>query len=181
MPHTAATSSPLRANLRVFRVHWPADPSQVERSFEPLRARLLSLGMTTRHERGLAAAALEGLVRAGERVLADIESLEATKARVEAELLAAYAALHTIEAQQIDALPGNAASADVGAGVTGAGRQRGDRAGDRCRRRRGRAPAVARHGAASAPADPRRVAVWRDHAATRSICGARVWHSRHGA
>ncbi|NUO34808.1 MAG: hypothetical protein HOQ27_07035, partial [Dermatophilaceae bacterium] len=47
----------------------------------------------------------ESLVRAGERVMARIEALEAVKARVEADLLAAYGALHTIQEQQIAALP----------------------------------------------------------------------------
>ncbi|NUO89427.1 MAG: HNH endonuclease [Dermatophilaceae bacterium] len=47
----------------------------------------------------------EGLVRAGERVMARVEALEAAKARVEADLIAAYGALHTIQEQQIAALP----------------------------------------------------------------------------
>ena len=58
--------------------------------------------------RAEAATALEGLARAGERVLAEIEALEVAKARLEADLLAAYGALRTIEAQQIDALPAGA-------------------------------------------------------------------------
>ncbi|NUO90260.1 MAG: HNH endonuclease, partial [Dermatophilaceae bacterium] len=38
-------------------------------------------------------------------MMAQIEALEAVKARVEADLLAAYGALHTIQEQQIAALP----------------------------------------------------------------------------
>ncbi|WP_461004793.1 13E12 repeat family protein [Terrabacter terrigena] len=47
----------------------------------------------------------EGLLRAGEAVMAQVEALEAVKARVEADLLAAYGALHTIQVQQVEALP----------------------------------------------------------------------------
>ncbi|WP_231372212.1 HNH endonuclease signature motif containing protein [Terracoccus sp. 273MFTsu3.1] len=61
-------------------------------------------------ERAAAAMALEGLARAGERVLDQIQALEVAKARLEADLLAAYGALATIEAQQIDALPAGAAA-----------------------------------------------------------------------
>jgi hypothetical protein len=76
---------------------------------------------------------IEGLARAGERVLADIEALEDAKARVEADLLTAYGALHTIEAQQIAALPAKAASRVGRHGVSRPDRDRGDRAGDRRR------------------------------------------------
>ncbi|WP_374970910.1 HNH endonuclease [Terrabacter sp. BE26] len=47
-------------------------------------------------------------------MLADIESLEAAKARLEADLLSAYAALHTIEEQQITALPAGSPSRMTG-------------------------------------------------------------------
>jgi hypothetical protein len=43
-------------------------------------------------------------------VLAEIEALEVAKARLEADLLAAYGALRTIEVQQVDALPAGAAA-----------------------------------------------------------------------
>ncbi|MBW8732121.1 MAG: DUF222 domain-containing protein [Terrabacter sp.] len=48
------------------------------------------------------------MARAGEQVLAQIQALEVAKARLEADLLAGYGALATIEAQQIDALPAGA-------------------------------------------------------------------------
>lgn len=65
-------------------------------------------------ERRRAAEALEGLTREGEQVLAEIEGLEASKARLEAELLSAYAALHTIEEQQVAALPAGSPSRMTG-------------------------------------------------------------------
>lgn len=65
-------------------------------------------------ERRRAAEALEGLARDGEQVLAEIEGLEASKARLEAELLSPYAASHTIEEQQIAALPAGSPSRMTG-------------------------------------------------------------------
>ncbi|GAB2750944.1 hypothetical protein GCM10027039_05660 [Terrabacter koreensis] len=56
-------------------------------------------------ERTRSVAATESLLRSSERVMAQIEALEAAKARVEADLIAAYGALHTIAEQQIAALP----------------------------------------------------------------------------
>ena len=61
-----------------------------------------------RGEGGDSGGASEGLARAGERVLAQIQALEVAKARLEGDLLAAYGALATIEAQQVDALPAGA-------------------------------------------------------------------------
>ena len=44
------------------------------------------------------------LTALGERALRTIEALEVEKARLEARLLAAYGALHTIESQQVETL-----------------------------------------------------------------------------
>ncbi|KJK10819.1 hypothetical protein UB45_17260 [Terrabacter sp. 28] len=56
-------------------------------------------------ERARSVEVTESLLRASERVMARVEELEAVKARVEADLIAAYGALHTIAEQQIAALP----------------------------------------------------------------------------
>lgn len=106
MPYTDSAREPFRPHLDVLRISWSPDPDERERALEPLRARLREQDAPSEDlERRWAAEALEGLARARERVLAEVESLEATKARLEAELLSAYAALHTIEEQQIAAMP----------------------------------------------------------------------------
>jgi hypothetical protein len=64
-----------------------------------------SCGSGVRDDKAESVAATESLLRASERVMARVEALEAVKARVEADLLAAYGALHTIAEQQIAALP----------------------------------------------------------------------------
>ena len=56
-------------------------------------------------ERARSVALTETLLRQGERVMAQIEALEAVKARLEADMLAAYGALNTIQEQQLAALP----------------------------------------------------------------------------
>ena len=56
-------------------------------------------------ERARSVEVTESLLRASERVMARVEALETAKARVEADLLAAYGALHTIAEQQVAALP----------------------------------------------------------------------------
>ncbi|MGO4597654.1 HNH endonuclease signature motif containing protein [Terrabacter sp. 2RAF25] len=56
-------------------------------------------------ERSRSVAKTESLLRASERVMGEIEALEGAKARVEADLLAAYGALHSIQALQVEALP----------------------------------------------------------------------------
>lgn len=59
---------------------------------------------------------VQGSLRAlGERALGTIEALEKEKARVEARLLAAYGALHTIESQQVETLALAAGSLHVSA------------------------------------------------------------------
>src|SRR6478752_7610311 len=59
---------------------------------------------------------VQGSLRAlGERALGAIEALETEKARVEARLLAAYGALHTIESQQVETLALTAGSLHVSA------------------------------------------------------------------
>ena len=59
---------------------------------------------------------VQGSLRAlGERALGTIEALETEKARVEARLLAAYGALHTIESQQVETLALAAGSLHVSA------------------------------------------------------------------
>ncbi|GAA5018923.1 hypothetical protein GCM10023258_06040 [Terrabacter aeriphilus] len=67
-----------------------------------------------RAERDERAGVLEGLARAGEVALARIEALEAAQARVEADLLEAYGALHAIESRQLDALPAAPGRAGLG-------------------------------------------------------------------
>ncbi|GAB2749668.1 hypothetical protein GCM10027039_04320 [Terrabacter koreensis] len=62
-------------------------------------------GGAARDERARSVKVTETLLRASERVMARVEELEAAKARVEADLMAAYGALHTIAEQQIQALP----------------------------------------------------------------------------
>ncbi|MFM6848583.1 MAG: hypothetical protein ACKOVB_05715, partial [Terrabacter sp.] len=59
-------------------------------------------------ERSRSVAVTETLLRASERVMARVEALEVAKARVEADLVAAYGALHTIQEQQMAALPAGA-------------------------------------------------------------------------
>ncbi|MFM6848700.1 MAG: hypothetical protein ACKOVB_06315, partial [Terrabacter sp.] len=56
-------------------------------------------------ERSRSVAVTETLLRASERVMARVEALEVAKARLEADLVAAYGALHTIQEQQVAALP----------------------------------------------------------------------------
>ncbi|GAB2769362.1 hypothetical protein GCM10027039_33370 [Terrabacter koreensis] len=58
-----------------------------------------------RDERARSVEVTESLLRASERVMARVEALEAAKARVEADLMAAYGALHTIAEKQVQALP----------------------------------------------------------------------------
>ncbi|MGO4362701.1 HNH endonuclease signature motif containing protein [Terrabacter sp. RAF57] len=105
---------------------WTADRGRLSRSLEPVlerwradaalasvpgaavacgKGRTGGAARVTAGERAAAAVALEGLARAGERVLAEIQALEVAKARLEADLLAAYGALAGIEAHQVDALP----------------------------------------------------------------------------
>ncbi|HSU74762.1 MAG TPA: hypothetical protein VLI66_07465 [Terrabacter sp.] len=127
MPYMDATGLPPRPRLDVIHIAWSADATELGRSLEPLRKRLHDLLATASDpseasERRRAAEALESLARAGEQVLADIESLEAAKARLEADLLSAYAALHTIEEQQIAALPAGSPSRMTGKGVDRPGR-----------------------------------------------------------
>lgn len=63
------------------------------------------LGVEDDQVRSAAMADVQGSLTAiGERALRTIEALEAEKARVEARLLAAYGALHTIESQQVQTL-----------------------------------------------------------------------------
>ncbi|GAA3693200.1 HNH endonuclease signature motif containing protein [Terrabacter ginsenosidimutans] len=57
----------------------------------------------------------DSLTALGERALGTIEALETEKARVEARLLAAYGALHTIESQQVETLALAAGSLHVSA------------------------------------------------------------------
>ena len=148
MPYTAAPSGPLGvprdASLNVFRVAWTSDPAALVQSLAPLLATRRDLDSTStevrarvssRAERARAVAKLAGPARAGEQVLAQIEELEGAKARVEADLLAAYGALHSIEVQQIQSLPRGECGSGGGTGVARAGGGGGDRAGDRGRRR----------------------------------------------
>jgi hypothetical protein len=104
MPYAASPRGPFdvpeRGPFRVLRVSWSADPVELARCLEPLLA-----GADERAERARSAGVVEGLVRAGEQVLAQIEELESAKARLEGDLLAAYGALASIEEQQIKALP----------------------------------------------------------------------------
>ena len=63
------------------------------------------LGVEDEQVRAAAMADVQASLTAmGERALRTIESLEREKARVEARLLAAYGALHTIESQQVETL-----------------------------------------------------------------------------
>ncbi|GAA1980820.1 HNH endonuclease signature motif containing protein [Terrabacter lapilli] len=131
MPYTDARSGPpSRPHLDVLRIAWSPDPDEMARALEPLRARLLGLARARSEaaqraramptsERRQAAEVLESLAREGEQVLAEIESLEAAKARLEADLLSAYAALHTVEEQQIAALPAGSPSRMTGKVSTG--------------------------------------------------------------
>ncbi|WP_323099321.1 hypothetical protein [Intrasporangium sp. YIM S08009] len=104
MPYVAsprgASDVPEAGPFRVLRVSWSADPSELAEWLEALLA-----PVRDRAERARSAGLVEGLVRAGEQVLEQIEELESAKARLEAELLAAYGALASIEAQQVAALP----------------------------------------------------------------------------
>src|SRR4051812_42479075 len=103
MPYTAGDRDSTLADMRVFRLSLTADAATLQRSVESLGERLAQRweerAQQERAERERAAGLLEGLARAGERVLAQIEALEVAKAGLEADLLGAYAALHTIEAQ----------------------------------------------------------------------------------
>ena len=147
MPYVDASSTPSRPHLDVVRISWTGDAEELARALEPLRVRLLGLregqseatdpGRATDSdstvstdstelprqvdaaERRRAAEALEGLAREGERVLAEVEALEASKARLEAELLSAYAALHAVEEQQIAAMPAGSPSRMTGKVSTG--------------------------------------------------------------
>ena len=74
------------------------------------------LGVDDDQVRSAAMADVQGSFTAiGERALRTIEALEAEKARVEARLLAAYGALHTIECQQVETLALTAGSLHVSA------------------------------------------------------------------
>ena len=74
------------------------------------------LGVDDDKVRSAAMADVQGSLTAlGERALRTIEALEAEKARVEARLLAAYGALHTIESQQVETLALAAGSLHVSA------------------------------------------------------------------
>ena len=115
MPFTPSPVEPSGARSGdlwpVLRVEWSTD-GHWARTLDPVLERLRA-----GHARARAAAALEGLARAGERVLAEIQALEVAKTRLEADLIAAYGALATIEAEQIEALPAGAV-ARVSAGVS---------------------------------------------------------------
>ena len=74
------------------------------------------LGVDDDQVRSAAMADVQGSFTAiGERALRTIEALEAEKARVEARLLAAHGALHTIECQQVETLALTAGSLHVSA------------------------------------------------------------------
>ncbi|MGO4360759.1 HNH endonuclease signature motif containing protein [Terrabacter sp. RAF57] len=135
MPYTPSpvesSGVPAGGRWTTLRVAWTGDRGRLSRSLGPVLERWRADAALTcvpgaavacgtgragdaarvvAGERAAAAVALEGLARAGERVLAEIEALEVAKARLEADLLAAYGALAGIEAQQVDALPAGAAA-----------------------------------------------------------------------
>ena len=126
MPYVATPREPFDASdrgpFRVWRVSWSADPDELGESLEALLA--AARDRADRDERARAAGVIEGLLRAGEQVLGQIEAIEAieaAKARLEADLLAAYGALHSIEAQQVAALPRGGSAARM-AGLVSAER-----------------------------------------------------------
>ncbi|WP_235508761.1 hypothetical protein, partial [Terrabacter sp. Root85] len=112
MPYTPSpvesSGVPAGGCWTTLRVAWTGDRRRLARSLEPVLERwradaaltcvpgaavACGTGRTgdaarvTAGERAAAAVALEGLARAGERVLAEIEALEVAKARLEADLL----------------------------------------------------------------------------------------------
>ncbi|MHA3838293.1 HNH endonuclease signature motif containing protein [Terrabacter sp. AAH1] len=96
MPYVASSRTPAESTwLGRFHAEVEYAAPDADRSCRP----------RVEDERSRSVAVTETLLRAGERVMAQIEALEAVKARVEADLIAAYGALHTIQEQQIAALP----------------------------------------------------------------------------
>jgi hypothetical protein len=129
VPYTAAPTVPAYGFPEPARLVWDNGPEAMRQSAGALLQQLEMLLWTgsgatcpdrvraeplpsdeARADRAGAAEVVGDLARAGESVLAQIETLEVAKAQVEADLLAAYAALHTIESQQLEALPAGSAS-----------------------------------------------------------------------
>ncbi|MEW1952455.1 HNH endonuclease [Terrabacter sp. NPDC080008] len=114
MPYTAPPLTSSAALPETIRLERSSDPEELRLAAEAAVRLVTEQTEQTEQAKAEAAEALEGLARAGERVLSDIEELEAAKARLESDLLCAYAALHTIEEQQVAALPASSAARVTG-------------------------------------------------------------------
>ncbi|MGO4599806.1 DUF222 domain-containing protein [Terrabacter sp. 2RAF25] len=99
------------AAAETLHVRWSSDQAEFAQAVRPVLTLICNRAWgedcsdPAPAQRARSVEVTEGLLRASERVMGEIEALEVAKARVEADLLAAYGALHSIQAQQVEALP----------------------------------------------------------------------------